>query len=45
CKSTGYSDAMAQAIAPKSAATSAKVLWHQNCYGTTFRCLPRWLKP
>ncbi|GJU22161.1 zinc knuckle CX2CX4HX4C containing protein [Tanacetum coccineum] len=35
--STGYSGAMAQAIAPKSVATSAKVLWHQNCYGTTFR--------
>ncbi|GJY27206.1 hypothetical protein Tco_0401932 [Tanacetum coccineum] len=35
---------MAQAVAPKSAATSAKVLWHQNCYGTTFMWLPRWLK-
>ncbi|GKA73311.1 hypothetical protein Tco_0779527 [Tanacetum coccineum] len=31
------SGAMAQAIAPKIAATSVKVLWHQNCYGTTFR--------
>ncbi|GJU64345.1 RNA-directed DNA polymerase, eukaryota [Tanacetum coccineum] len=40
-----YSGAMAQAIAPESAATSAKVLWHQNCYDTTFRCLTRWLKP
>ncbi|GJX57412.1 hypothetical protein Tco_0287309 [Tanacetum coccineum] len=43
--STRYPQAMAQAIAPKSADTSAKVLWHQNCYGTTFKCLPRWLKP
>ncbi|GJY13237.1 hypothetical protein Tco_0382546 [Tanacetum coccineum] len=42
---TTDSGAMAQAIAPKIAATSVKVLWHQNCYGTTFRWLPRWLKP
>nr|GEY30698.1 hypothetical protein [Tanacetum cinerariifolium] len=36
-----YSGAMAQAITPKSAATSAKVLWHQNCYDTTFSLLLR----
>ncbi|GJV58732.1 hypothetical protein Tco_1464832 [Tanacetum coccineum] len=44
-RSIRYSGAMAQAIEQKSVVTSAKVLWHQNCYGTTFRCLPRWLKP
>nr|GEW45583.1 hypothetical protein [Tanacetum cinerariifolium] len=44
-KSTRYPQAIAQAMTPKSTATSAKVLWHQNCYGTTFGWLPRWLKP